>query len=49
MFAITATSGTATVLNYEQKLIDRYEGWEQELNEREAAVKEREEELGIRE
>lgn len=49
MFAITATSGNATILNYEQQLIDRYEGWEQELTEREAVIKEREAELGIRE
>ena len=47
MFAITATSGNATILNYEQQLIDRYSEWEQELSEREAAVVEREKELGL--
>ena len=47
MFAITATSGNATILNYEQQLINRYSEWEQELSEREAAVVEREKELGL--
>lgn len=42
MFAITATSGNATILNYETELINKYEAWEQELNEREAALLERE-------
>ena len=28
--------------NYENKLIDKYAAWEQELDEREAALKERE-------
>lgn len=45
MFAITATSGNATILNYETELINKYEAWEQELNEREAAVLEREQAL----
>lgn len=47
MFVITATSDNATILDYERKLIDRYEFWEEELQEREAAVKEREQALGI--
>lgn len=47
MFVITATSDNATILNYETELINRYEEWEQELEEREAAVSEKEEELGI--
>ncbi len=44
---ITATSDNATILNYESKLIDRYEHWEEELKEREAKVREREEAAGI--
>lgn len=47
MFAITATADSPTILNYETKLINRYEKWEQELSEREAAVSQKEEELGI--
>lgn len=47
MFIIMGTTNNATVLNYENELINRYEAWEQELLEREAAVSEKEEELGI--
>lgn len=46
MFAISATAGSPTILNYEQKLINRYAEWEEELNEREAWIVEREAELG---
>ena len=46
MFIIMGTSGTPTILNYENKLIDKYETWEQELEQRETAVKERERQLG---
>lgn len=42
MFAITATANNTTILNYETELINKYEAWEQELSEREAAVLERE-------
>lgn len=38
MFAISATVGSPTILNYEQELINRYAEWEQELNEREAEL-----------
>lgn len=38
MFGITATTNSATVLNYERQIIDKYEAWEQELSEREAAL-----------
>lgn len=47
MFAISATAGSPTILNYEQELINRYAEWEEGLNEREAAIVEREEALGI--
>lgn len=46
MFAISLTSGSTTILNYENKIIDKYEEWELELQQREEAVKEREEALG---
>ena len=45
MFAVSISSSSPTILNYETKLIDRYEQWERELEEREAALKEREKEL----
>lgn len=47
MFVIMGTTNNATVLNYESELINRYEAWEQELTEREAAVSLKEGELGI--
>ncbi len=42
MFAIAASSNSPTVLNYENKLIDKYSAWEQQLTERENAVREKE-------
>lgn len=43
MFAVNAVSkDNITILNYENELIDKYEDWEQELEERERAVEERE-------
>ncbi len=43
MFAITYISGNSTnIFNYEQKIIDKYEAWEQELSQREADVLRRE-------
>lgn len=45
MFAITLTSDTPTILNYENKIINRYEHWEQELEEREKELDEREKKL----
>lgn len=40
MFVISATSRHPTILNYEEELINRYSAWEQELTEREAALRE---------
>lgn len=46
MFTITHLSGNSvTILNYEEKLIDKYEEWEKELSEREAEVKLREDRI----
>ena len=42
MFIIASTSDSPTILNYENKLIDKYAEWEQELDEREAALNDRE-------
>ena len=40
MFAISATSNHPNILNYETEIINRYSAWEQELSEREAALRE---------
>lgn len=40
MIVISSTSDNPTILNYEQKVQDRYAGWEQELASKEAALKE---------
>ena len=38
MMLLAATSDNVNILNYENKLIDKYSSWEQELEEREQAV-----------
>lgn len=48
MIIITATSKNPTVLNYETKLQDKYSSWEEDLKSREAVIKQKENELGIR-
>lgn len=45
MFAITLTSNNPNILNYENKLINKYENWQQELEERQQQLDEREQEL----
>lgn len=46
MFVITAISkDNVTILNYESKLINRYEAWESELEDKESELEEREEAL----
>ncbi len=47
MFAITLTSKSPTIINYETAIMDKYATWEQELSEREQAVAAREAELGL--
>jgi hypothetical protein len=42
MFYVNSTINSPTILNYEQEILNKYASWEQELTEREAAVKERE-------
>ncbi len=42
MFAIAYSSNSITVLNYENKLQDKYASWEQELKEREAVILQKE-------
>lgn len=45
MMLLAATSDNVNILNYENKLIDKYSSWEQELEERAQAVKEQEQAL----
>ncbi len=45
MFIISLNSEQPNILNYEKALVDRYAGWEQELTEREQAVREKERQL----
>lgn len=45
MMLLAATSDNVNILNYENKLIDKYSSWEQELEDREQAVKEQEQAL----
>lgn len=47
MVVLSLSSNLPTVINYENQLLDKYSGWEQELSEREKAVKIRERELGL--
>ena len=45
MFAVTATSGNVNIVNYENALIEKYEAWETDLDEREAKLRERMKEM----
>lgn len=45
MFVVTATSDNINIINYENALIEKYENWETQLNEREERLIEREKEL----
>ena len=47
MFIITLKADQPNILNYENSLINKYADWEQELTQREAAVREKELELSI--
>jgi hypothetical protein len=50
MVIITVISkDNVNIVNYENTLIDKYESWEQELNEREAQLELREQQLNIQE
>ena len=44
MMVLAATSDNINILNYENKLIDKYSAWEQELEEREHALEKQENE-----
>lgn len=47
MFTVTIRSDSPNVLNYERVITDRYAQWDQELTERENAVKEKEKQLKL--
>lgn len=45
MFSISLNSENPNILNYERNLVDKYAAWEEELTQREQAVREKEREL----
>ena len=47
MFVITLNSDQPNILNYEKNIQNKYATWEQELTQREQAVREKERELHI--
>ncbi len=47
MVIITLMDSNPNILNYENRIVDRYAEWEQELEEREQNIKEREQELNL--
>lgn len=47
MMYIATTGSNVNIINYEQKLVDKYAGWETQLTEREQRVREAEKRLGI--
>lgn len=49
MFVIATTGSNPTIINYERTLQNRYAEWEQQLSDREQAIREKEKELLIAE
>lgn len=47
MFVITLKSDNPNILNYKQAVLNEYAAWEQELSERENAIREKERKLNI--
>lgn len=47
MFGISFLSENPNIVNYERAITDKYAAWDQELTERERAVREKERELNI--
>ncbi|WP_022766897.1 hypothetical protein [Butyrivibrio sp. XPD2006] len=47
MFYIATTSETDNIINYRKNITNRYSSWEQDLTDREKAVREAEKKLGI--
>lgn len=48
MFYVAMTGNNPNILNYKNAIENKYAAWEQELTEREQAVREKEQELGIK-
>ena len=48
MAVIMMTSSNPTIIDYENKLQDKYSGWEEELSSREAIIKEKENQLNMK-
>ena len=46
MFAIASGSDNPNIINYRNVIVNEYVSWEQELTEREKAVRRKEAELG---
>ena len=49
MFVITMNSEHPNILNYRTQIVDQYASWEEELNEKEDALRDWERELNARE
>lgn len=47
MAVITLMDSSPNIINYENKIVDKYAEWEQGLKEREEAIRQREQELGL--
>ena len=47
MFWIAKNTEQPNILNYEEAITNRYAAWDQQLTEREAAVRQAERELGL--
>lgn len=48
MFYVAMTGNNPNILNYEKAIVDKYAAWEQELTEREQAIREKEQETGAK-
>lgn len=48
MFYVAMTGNNPNILNYENAIVNKYAAWEQELTAREQAVREKEQESGIK-
>lgn len=47
MFCVSFLSENPNIINYERAVVDKYAAWDQELTQREQAVREKERELNI--
>jgi len=47
MFIITINGSTPNAINYKKAITDQYSAWEQDLTERESAIRQKERELNI--